>query len=107
MQWTQLPAKRKSSSLNNEDDNGYYRIPAADQSIGHLTLFEFNELKRKAQERSGKTGRRVSEREILMAYDELHEYIETTKEKTKKAKIGAIDEQIPTPFRYNRRSGGL
>ncbi len=70
----------------NEDDNGYYRIPAADQSIGHLTLFEFNELKRKAQERSGKTGRRVSERDILMAYDELHEYIETTKEKTKKAK---------------------
>jgi len=70
----------------NEDDNSYYRIPAADQSIGHLTLFEFNELKRKAQEKQSKTGRRVSEREILMAYNELHEHVESTKQKTKKAK---------------------
>jgi putative transposase len=70
----------------NEEDNGYYRIPLADQSIGHLTLFEFNELKRKARERQEKSGRRISEREILMAYDELHEHIEATKKKTKKAK---------------------
>ena len=70
----------------NEVDNNYYRIPAADQSIEHLTLFEFNELKKRAKERQSKTGRRVSEREILMAYDELHQHVESTKEKTKKAK---------------------
>ena len=70
----------------NENDHTYYRIPAADQSIEHMTLFEFEELKKKAQKRQAKSGRRVSEREILMAYDELHEHVETTKQKTKKAK---------------------
>ena len=69
----------------NENDNSYYRIPAADQSIGHLPLFEFNELKKRAQERQNGSGRRVSEREILMAYDELHEQVESSKKKTKKA----------------------
>lgn len=70
----------------NEKNCEYYRIPLADQSINHLTLFEFNELKRKAQERQNKTGRRVSEREILMAYDELNEHIEDIKKKTKREK---------------------
>ncbi|MCF6205825.1 MAG: Mu transposase C-terminal domain-containing protein [Sulfurovum sp.] len=69
-----------------EDESSYYRIPAAEQSIEHMTLFEFNELKKIAQERHGKSGRKVNERDILMAYDELHEHVETTRQKTKKAK---------------------
>ena len=66
-----------------EHEKNYYRVPLADQSIEHLTLFELNELKRKARE---KRGGRTGEREVLMAYDELHEHIEASREKTKKAK---------------------
>ena len=69
-----------------EDESSYYRIPLADQSLEHLTLFEFNELKKRAKERQSKNGRKTSEREILMAYDELHGYVEESRKETKKAK---------------------
>ncbi len=69
----------------NEDDQCYYRIPLADQSVEHLTLHELNLLKQIAKDKRDST-RRVSDRDILMAYEGLHDHVEASKKETKKAR---------------------
>ncbi len=73
----------------NENDNGYYRIPLADQSVEHMTLYELNEIKKKLRKQREDKGGRIDEKEILMAYEELQAQIETSKQKSKKAKRNA------------------
>ena len=69
-----------------EDEHTYYRIPSADQSIEHLTLHEYHALKKLAKSKRDNMPGRVDEREVLMAYEELHSHADTSKKKTKKAR---------------------
>jgi len=61
----------------------YFKIPAADQSLPNLTLWEYNLLKKKLRENGV---RDINTNQIIEAYEELHEQIENSTNKSKKAR---------------------
>ena len=68
-----------------DGENGsYHRIPAADQSMPDMTLWELRAAKERARERSA--GRGTEERDVLAAYDELFSMAEESRRQTKKAR---------------------
>lgn len=61
----------------------YFRIPAADQSMQDMTLWELESIKTRLRE-SG--SRQINNAEILEAHEELHRQIEDSTKKSKKAR---------------------
>ena len=66
-----------------DETKEYYKIPAADQSMPDMTLWELEMLKEHLKERGAK---RINNIDILEAYDELHKQIEEAAKKSKKAR---------------------
>lgn len=61
----------------------YFKIPAADQSMPNMTLWELESIKTHLRE-SG--SRQINNAEILEAHEELHRQIEDATKKSKKAR---------------------
>jgi len=66
------------------EDGSYHRIPAADQSMPDMTLWELRAAKERAKDRTGPG--RTEGREVLAAYGELFSMAEESRLKTKKAR---------------------
>ncbi len=67
------------------DDNiqEYFKIPAADQSLPNLTLWEYDLLKKRLRDNGA---RDINTNQIIEAYEELHKQIEDSTQKSKKAR---------------------
>ena len=61
----------------------YFKIPAADQSLPNLTLWEYDLLKKKLRDNGA---RDINTNQIIEAYEELHKQIENSTKKSKKAR---------------------
>ncbi len=61
----------------------YYKIPAADQSLPNMTLWEYELIKRKLYDQSIKT---INNIQIIEAHEELYQQIENSVTKSKKAR---------------------
>ena len=66
-----------------DETKEYFKIPAADQSMPDMALWEFEKLKADLKERG--LGR-IDSMAILEAYEELHKQIEESSKKSKKAR---------------------
>lgn len=61
----------------------YFQIPAADQSLPNLTLWEYDSIKKHLREQGA---RHINTNQIIEGYEELYQQIESSDEKTKKAR---------------------
>ena len=61
----------------------YFKIPAADQSLPNLTLWEYDVLKKHLRDNGA---RDINTGQIIEAYEELHKQIEDSSHKSKKAR---------------------
>lgn len=61
----------------------YFKIPAADQSLPNLTLWEYDLLKKHLRDNGA---RDINTSQIIEAYEELHKQIEDSSQKSKKAR---------------------
>jgi putative transposase len=61
----------------------YFKIPAADQSLPNLTLWEYDVLKKHLRDNGA---RDINTGQIIEAYEELHKQIEDSSQKSKKAR---------------------
>ena len=61
----------------------YFKIPAADQSLPNLTLWEYDLLKKHLRDNGA---RDINTNQIIEAYEELHKQIEDSTKKSKKAR---------------------